>query len=329
MRRTLLLILPLMSGVLLASTAAFGDTLTVTRQSIIEWKPVYAEVETRDRVPARARIGGTISALGVTEGDRVQAGQRVANVEDTKLMFQIEGLDAQLAAYGSQLDQAQTDLERGQSLSERGVISNQSLQALQTSVNVLKGQITSLESERQVVSRQIEEGDVLAPEAGVVLSVPLSKGGVVMAGEEVATIGAGGAFLRLGVSERYADTLKQGDTIEITEGGAAKEGTLAKIYPLIESGRVEADVEVDGLDATFVGRRVQVRLPVGSHDGILVPAAALTQSSGLDFVTVNLASGASFERVVVPGNRVDNDGVVWVEILSGLAAGDVVVTSHE
>tara|TARA_R110001583_G_scaffold138983_1_gene290923 strand:+ start:125966 stop:126937 length:972 start_codon:yes stop_codon:yes gene_type:complete len=323
-----MLILPLMSGSFLAIAPAFGETLTVTSQAVIEWKPVYAEVETRDRVPARARIGGTISALDVTEGDMVEAGQRVAIIEDTKLLFQIEGIDAQLDAYGSQLDQAQADLDRGQSLSERGVISNQSLQALQTNVNVLEGQITSLRSERQVVARQIEEGEVLAPEAGLVLSVPVSKGGVVFAGEEVATIGAGGAFLRLGVSERYADTLKQGDTIEITEAGGATSGTLAKIYPLIEGGRVQADVEVEGLETTFVGRRVQVRLPVGSHEGLLVPATALTQSGGLDFVTVDLTSGPS-ERVVVPGNRIETDGVVWVEILSGLTAGDVVVTSHE
>lgn len=328
MRRTLMLILPLMSGSFLAIAPAFGETLTVTPQAVIEWKPVYAEVETRDRVPARARIGGTISALDVTEGDMVEAGQRVAIIEDTKLLFQIEGIDAQLDAFGSQLEQAQADLDRGQSLSERGVISNQSLQALQTNVNVLESQITSLKSERQVVARQIEEGEVLAPEAGLVLSVPVSKGGVVFAGEEVATIGAGGAFLRLGVSERYADTLKQGDTIEITEAGTATSGTLAKIYPLIEGGRVQADVEVEGLETTFVGRRVQVRLPVGSHDGLLVPETALTQSGGLDFVSVDLPSGPS-DRVVVPGNRVETDGIVWVEILSGLTAGDVVVTSHE
>lgn len=328
MRRTLLLTMMLLPGSILVGHPALSETLSLTPQPITEWKPVYAEVEPRDQVPARARIGGTITTLNVTEGDLVEAGQRVALIEDTKLLFQIEGIDAQLDAYNSQLVKAQDDLTRGESLSERGVISTSSLQALQTNVTVLEGQITSLQAERQVVSRQIEEGEVLAPEAGVVLDVPVSKGAVIMSGEQVALIGAGGTFLRLGVSERYADRLTEGDTIQILGAGEAQTGTLAKIYPLIQGGRVEADVEVENLDARFVGRRVQVQLPVGSHDALLVPQTALTQSGGLDFVSVEI-DGHQSKRVVVPGNEVMLEGGAYVEILSGLSAGDAVVIDHE
>lgn len=328
MRRALLLTMTLLPGTILVGSPALSETLTLSPQVVTEWKPVYAEVETRDQVDARARIGGTITTLDVTEGDIVTAGQRVALIEDTKLQFQIEGIDAQLTSYASQLEKAQDDLERGQSLSERGVISTSSLQSLQTNVNVLEGSITSLKADRQVISRQIEEGEVLAPEDGVVIDVPVSKGGVIVSGETVATVAAGTAYLRLGVSERYADNLHEGDGIEIYESNGTREGKLVKIYPLIEDGRVEADVEVEGLDASFIGRRVQVRLPVGSHDGLLVPPSALRQEGGLDFVTVETHGHAS-ERVVVPGNTVHVDGEELVEILSGLSAGDVVVTSHE
>ncbi|TNE68324.1 MAG: efflux RND transporter periplasmic adaptor subunit [Rhodobacteraceae bacterium] len=328
MRRAFMLTMTFLPGLLLAGSPALSETLTLSPQSVTEWKPVYAEVETRDQVPARARIGGTITTLDVTEGDLVKAGQRVALIEDTKLQFQIEGIDAQLTAYASQLEKAQDDLARGQSLSERGVISTSSLQALQTNVNVLEGQITALQADRQVIARQIEEGEVLAPEDGMVIDVPVSRGAVIMGGENVATIAAGNAYLRLGVSERYAGNLKQGDDIEIYEIGGTRLGKLAKIYPLIESGRVEADVEVEGLDASFIGRRVQVRLPVGSHEALLVPVTALSQEGGLDFVTVETHGHAS-ERVVVPGNTLHLEDGDYVEILSGLSAGDVVVTSHE
>ncbi|MCA0042909.1 efflux RND transporter periplasmic adaptor subunit [Celeribacter litoreus] len=328
MRRAHLLSCLLLPGTVMAALPAVSEELTITTQTVTEWKPVYAEVETRDQVPARARIGGTITTLDVSEGDIVEAGQRVALIEDTKLLFQIEGIDAQLDAYNSQLEKARDDLTRGESLADRGVISTSSLQALQTNVTVLEGQITALQSNRQVVARQIEEGQVLAPEAGVVIDVPVAKGAVIMAGENVATVASGGAYLRLGVSERYARDLAEGDKIEISEDGETREGTLAKIYPLIQSGRVEADVEVEGIDASFVGRRVQVRLPVGTRDALLVPETALSKSGGLDFVTI-VSHGHEAEHVVVPGNTVIMDGEAYVEILSGLSAGDVVVTSHE
>ena len=90
-------------------------------------------------------------------------------------------------------------------------------------------------------------------------------------GEALAVVGGGGVFLRLAVPERHATDLAEGDAIEIGAGGEVQIGTLAKLYPQIEGGRVQADVEVDGLDQSFVGRRILVRLPVGERQAILVP----------------------------------------------------------
>lgn len=321
---------PLLLALSLSALAAplAAETLEVTPRTLTEWKPVYGMVETRDTVPARARIGGTVVTLAVTEGDRVEAGARLAMIEDPKLGFQIDAVDARLAALRSQLGTAEADLTRGEQLLERGVIASQRVEQLQTAVRVLEGQITSLEAERLVVLRQIEEGEVLAPEAGIVLSVPVSRGSVVTPGEAVAVVGGGGVFLRLAVPERHATDLAEGDAIEIGTGGTVLTGRLAKLYPQIEGGRVQADVEVEGLDRSFVGRRVPVRLPVGERQAILVPEAALSRAGGLDFVTVETEAGP-VERAVVPGQTVAHNGKTWREILTGLAAGDVVVTGHE
>jgi len=305
-----------------------GGTLEVTPRTLTEWKLVYGQVETRDTVPARSRLGGTVVTLAVTEGDRVEAGQRLALIEDPKLNFQIDAVDARLAALRSQLDTARADLVRGEQLLERGVIASQRVEQLQTAVTVLDGQISSLGAERLVVERQIEEGEVLAPEGGIVLSVPVSRGSVVTPGEALAVVGGGGVFLRLSVPERHAGDLAQGDPIEIGTGGDILTGRLAKLYPRIEGGRVQADVEVDGLDQSFIGRRVPVRLPVGERQAILVPQTALTRAGGLDFVTVETPAGP-VERAVVPGQTVEREGETWREILTGLAAGDTLVTPDE
>ena len=192
----------------------------------------------------------------------------------------------------------------------------------------------SLQSERLVNERLIVEGAILAPEAGMVLSVPISRGSVVAPGEAAAVIGGGGVFLRLAVPERHAGALAEGDEIELGAGssGLASErrtGRLVKLYPQIEDGRVQADVEVDGLDSRFVGQRLPVLLPVGKRLAILVPANALSRQGGLDFVTVESSQGGTRRRAVVPGGSVNRDGIVWREILSGLSAGDVVVTEDE
>lgn len=325
-RRLLVLgIVPLLA---FAAPHAQADSLTVEAVEVTEWKSVYGEVETRDRVPARARIGGTIDALDVTEGDRVEAGQQIALVEDSKFAFQLESIDAQIETLRARLATARTEQQRGETLLERGVITSQRYDQLRTDVDVIEGQIRSLEAEKLVLQQRVTEGAILSPQSGIVLSVPVARGSVVTPGEAIAVIGGGGVFLRLALPERHAEALSEDDEIIIGSEGSQRAGRLAKLYPQIEGGRVQADVEVADLDARFVGRRVPVRLPIGTRQAILVPAATLSTQSGLDYITIDGPDGPVM-RVVVPGDVVDRNGTAWREILTGLSVGDRVVTPDE
>ena len=292
----------------------------VTPQTVTEWKAIYGRIETQDRIPARARIGGTLRDLSVREGDLVTAGQVLGEVVDEKLDFQISALDSRLQATASQLENAESELARGEELLARGVTTAQRLDALRTQADVFRNQIAALQSERRLIEQQAAEGRVLAPISGRVLTVPVTTGAVIMPGEVLATIGGGGFFLRLAVPERHASMLSEGDTIRIDAAGGPVQGRLAKLYPQIENGRVIADVEVPALDEGFVDARVLVRLQIGTRQALLVPEAALSQRFGLDYAQVG-----TVERVVVPGQQHDVDGASYIEILSGLSAGDIVV----
>lgn len=310
-------------GFLAFSPAAFAESLTVTAQPVTDWKAVYGQIEAQTRLPARARLGGTLVSLNAVEGDRVEAGQVLARVVDDKLDLRLRAVDAQLQSLQSQLENAQSELERGEALLQRGVTTVQRLDALRTQVDVLTGQIEATRAERSVVEQQATEGDVLAPIAGLVLTVPAAAGAVVMPGEAVATIGGGGFFLRLAIPERHARALNEGDAIEIDGAGDGATGRLARVYPQIENGRVIADVAVEGLAEAFVDARVLVRLAVGQRTALLVPETAVTTRAGLDFVTV--AGAHQGERAVMLGQRHEKGGVVLREILSGLAGGETVV----
>ncbi|WP_256752306.1 efflux RND transporter periplasmic adaptor subunit [Mesorhizobium sp. Mes31] len=317
--------MPLLFAALLAASPALAGTLTLAPTTVTEWKAVYGRVEARDTVPARARIGGLIVDLAVTEGELVKAGQKIATVQDDKIAFQVAALDAQLRALQAQLETAQSELARGQTLVDKGVMTAQRLDQLRTEVDVARNQLAATEAQRSVIVQQGAEGDVFAPGDGRVLTVPVTRGAVIMAGEVVANIGGGGVFLRLAVPERYAASLKQGAAIRINAGGKESAGRLAKIYPQIDNGRVIADVEVDNLDTDFIDARVLVELPVAERSALLVPASAIQTRSGIDFVRV-ATGGAQAERAVVTGERTRRADGDYVEILTGLAAGDVVVT---
>tara|TARA_R110002124_G_scaffold63350_6_gene172953 strand:+ start:4437 stop:5405 length:969 start_codon:yes stop_codon:yes gene_type:complete len=300
---------------------ALAGTLTIEPLSLPVWKAVYGQVEARNTMPARARIGGTLVSLVVSEGDAVTAGQVIGTVQDDKIGFQVTALDAQLRALTAQLDNAESELARGKTLVDRGVATAQQLDLLSTQADVFRNQIAARQAEREVVLEQAAEGAVLAPADGKVLTVPVTEGAVILSGETIATIGGGGFFLRLAIPERYAPLLVQGASLRVETGDTSAVGTLVKLYPQIENGRVVADVDVNDLPTAFVEARLLVRVPVGSRQALMVPVAALTSRAGLDFVTVETEEGSS-ERTVVVGER-DGDAI---EILTGLAAGDRVIT---
>lgn len=310
---------------LLTTFPAMAGEFRVAPVQIDDRKAVIGTVEPVRQLLARARIGGTVSTLKAREGDLVQAGAEIAVVRDEKLVLQLQALDQRIRSQQAQRDQARVDFERVQELQRRGVSAQSQLDQSRTLLDVAERTLAAMEGDRSVVSQQMAEGAVLAPAAGRVLSVPISEGRVVMAGDTIATMAEDRYILRLSLPERHAQIMREGDTVQIGARGGQdesveqrREGRVRLVYPEITGGRVIADVEVSGLGDYFVGERTRVYVSTGKRDGLVVPQAALYKRAGVFFV--RLKSGE--EVVVQPGDRIGDN----VEALSGLRSGDIVVT---
>jgi RND family efflux transporter MFP subunit len=320
--------LPLLAlaAVLAAGAPVHAAEFEVRPVEVADVKAVFGRVESRFVVPARARIGGTLVALEVAEGDLVAQGARIARVDDEKIAPQLAAADARVRATRSELTNARTEYERAQQLFARGAVTQARVDDTRTRVDVLANQVAQAEAERAVVAQQAAEGDVIAPVAGRVLTVPSRRGAVVLPGEPVATVAGGGVFLRLALPERHATLLAAGAAVEIGEEGGrgARRGRVERVYPLIENGRVTADVAVEGLSDAFVGARVLVRVPVATRAAIAVPPAAITTRAGLDVARIATPGGPR-EVSVVAGGLVETPQGPRREVLSGLRAGDRVI----
>lgn len=317
---------------ILAPAAASAAEFTVTALARPDIKAVFGQVQSRDVVPARARIGGTIVELSIEEGSAVKAGDVVAVVVDDKLALQLDAVDARLKALGAELANAQTELDRAKRLLQSGVVPKSRVDQLQTQVDVLTNQVTAAQADRAVLLQQQQEGNVIAPAPGRILSVPVTRGSVVMPGEPIARIAGGGYYLRLSLPERHAAHIAVGDEVTVGSRGMMElgqkapvgKGRVAKVYPEIEGGRVLADVEVEGLGDFFVGERTRVWVPVAERTVIAVPETAIVTRYGIDYVKV-AGSAGEVDVPVIAGTRFEDGGQRMVEILSGLSAGDKVV----
>jgi multidrug efflux system membrane fusion protein len=321
-------ILPLFLALFSSGAAIAADSYVIHTTEVADRKAVIATVEPVHQLAARARIGGTIVSLAVKEGDTVAAGAQIALVADEKLALQMQALDARIASQQSQRDQAKTDYDRTAELARRGVSTQTQLDQAKTNLDVAERNLAAMRSDRDVVAQQANEGAVLAPGAGRVLTVPVSVGRVVLPGETIATLAEDQFVLRLELPERHARFLRAGDAVRIGSRGLkderqaeTREGRVRIVYPEIQGGRVLADVDVSGLGDYFVGERTRVYIDTGSRRTIIVPASYVYRRAGVNYV--RLASGD--EVVVQPGETREDGDIKSIEILAGLKDGDRLV----
>ena len=178
--------------------------------TVTEWKAVYGRVEARIRYP-HARVSAALSLIcPLPKAIWSRQVRRSRRCRTTRSLFRSRNWMPNSGPFRRSWKQAQSELGRGQTLVGKGIVTAQRLDQLRTEVDVARNQLAATEAQRSVIVQQGAEGDVLAPGDGRVLTVPITRGAVIMTGEVVAIIGGGGVFLRLAVPERHIAMLETG-----------------------------------------------------------------------------------------------------------------------
>lgn len=305
---------------------AVGERLTVQAGEIKQSKPLAGEITTRKQAEALARIPGILVELGVHEGDEVKKGQLIGRVVETRLAYETSAYDAQTASAIAQAENARADLERVKFLYNRGFYAKSRLDQAQASFRSAEAQVQAARSQRAASAALVAEGAVVAPSSGRVLRADVPQGSAVTAGMSVATITSGPPVLRLDVPESLAGQLRLGAVVTVQGESElnGREGTVVQVYPAVSGGRIRADVEMPGLTADFVGRRVSVLLDVGSRTGMTLPRRFVTNRFGIDYVELAANDGSATS---VPVQTAPTRDPGQIEIISGVSGGDVLIAA--
>jgi RND family efflux transporter MFP subunit len=305
--------------------AAIGERFTVTAQTVADLKPVAATVTTRKMADARARIGGTLVRLTVKEGDVVRQGQVIGQVVDQRIGLETRAYDAQVGAAQAEYARAQADLSRIQDLYDHGVYAKARLEQSQAAAKAAAGALGAVRAQRAASAESGAQGVILAPADGRVLQIAVPAGSVVTPGQSVATITAGEVVIRVETPEADARGLKTGQTVALSSGDlgpGVTQATISQIYPAVSAGRVTADLTAPGLSPQFVGQRVRLSLPIGQRQALVAPARMVFSRFGVDYVRVVAKDGSASDA---PVQTAPTAAPGKLEILSGLASGDILV----
>ena len=305
--------------------AAAAEVFEVKERGVDDLKAVYATVRSTDEINARVRTGGTVASLAISRGSEVHVGDILATVADEKLALKMKSIDAQIVGLTSRAETARVELQRQEQLAQKGFAASAKLDEARAASEVASNALKSAQAERAVLTKQVQEGEVLAPANGRVLTLPVTAGTVVMPGETIAKIAANAYVLRLELPERHARFIQKGDPVVIgsreLSGSDAPigKGTITLVYPELQDGHVIANAQAEGLGKYFVGERVLVWIAAGKRQEIVVPRAYLFRRFGLDYARLEEKDGKTIDIVVQLGQqaRFEDHGTAFVEVLGG------------
>ena len=186
----------------------------------------------------------------------------------------------------------------------------------------------SMQSGLGIARANLDALQLRAPVAGQLSGFSVQVGQSLQRGERVGQIDSPGRNkLIAGVDEFYLGRVQLQQKASLDFGGKRYEARVTKIYPQVQNGQFQVDLQFLGDEPKNIqrGQTMQARLTLGDPaPALLVPNGAFYNETGGNWIFVVTPDGSSaVKRNVCLGRR----NAEFIEVLEGLEPGEKVLTS--
>ncbi len=190
--------------------------------------------EVRARVESRLgfRVGGKIVKRQAELGQRVAAGQVLAQLDPRDYQLAADAARAQVAAASTNRDLAAADFKRYATLKDQNFISGAELERREATLKAAQAQLDQARAQLASQGNQASYTSLLADAAGVVTAIEAEPGQVVTAGMPVVRIARDGPRdVVFSVPEDKVGAIKAGSDVAVRawSGNAALHGKVREI----------------------------------------------------------------------------------------------------
>ena len=290
--------------------------------------------EVRARVESRLgfRVAGKIVQRQAELGQRVKAGQVLAQLDPRDYQLAADAARAQLASATTQRDLAAADFKRFQALKDQNFISGAELERRSATLKAAQATLDQARAQLSSQGNQTTYTTLVADVAGVVTGIEAEPGQVVAAGTPVVRIAQDGARdVVFAVPEDKVGQIQPGQDVTVRgwSGGAPLAGRVREVAASADAATrtYQVKVALEGAEVPALGSTVYVTPKALSHAGVAaikLPTSALRQEGQATAVWVyDPATSTVNSQVVQIATADGNDAVV----ASGLTPGMQVVAT--
>ncbi len=286
-------------------------------------------------LPARSaniafEFGGTVQFMLVDEGDRIEEGDLLAQLDTALLAIERRQLQAQLEEADANLRLARANLVRHMSLETDGFASQQRRDELEAGRDAMAATISRLQATLDGNQVRQQKAHLYAPFAGVIGERFLEEGSSAGAGAPVLRIlEIGQMEAHVGVPRQLAQNLSVEQFVSVQLGERIEQGQILAVGAELkaQSHTVKVRIQLPPQNL-LAGSLVQLRLADSiAGPGFSVPQSALTASMrGLWRVYVLAPAGGNLYRVEARELQLLYSDQLRAFVEGGLKSGETVVT---
>ncbi|QNN56143.1 efflux RND transporter periplasmic adaptor subunit [Diaphorobacter ruginosibacter] len=295
--------------------------------------PLHAQLEYSAEVRARVesrlgfRVPGKIVERQAELGQKVKAGQLLAQLDARDYQLSAQAAQAQVNAAKTQRDLAAADFQRYSKLKEQSFISGAELERREASLKAAQASLDQASAQLASQGNQASYTRLVADVSGVITGIDAEPGQVVAAGASVVRIAQDGARDAVfSVPEDKVAQVRAGQPVAIRPWaeGANLKGTVREVAasadPVTRTFLVK--VAIEGAQVPPLGATVYVEPSALGREGVValtVPTTALRQEGGQTAVWIyDAASGTVRSQAVQVATADGNQAVIAGGIQPGM-----------
>jgi multidrug efflux system membrane fusion protein len=303
------------------------EVAPVARQSIAGQVHASGAIEAFETIEVSARVAGILDRLLVSEGDRVEPGAPLAEIDGERYRLALASAEAQRARAQAALEDATLGLSRRQDLAKDGMVAAEVLDQSRIRLAQAQADLAVAVAAADRARLDLRDATVLAPLGGVIQARRAVTGGYLQVGAPLVTLVQRDPMqVRCYITVAEASLLAPGlkVSIRLRDRATVLPGTIRLVAGAADPGTrlVAVIARLDAADAkVWPGAFAEVVIDLPARSGIVVPGLALriTENGILAYV---VEQGKLVERrLEVAGHEADGA----VEVLTGLTPGERLV----
>ncbi|WP_414039871.1 efflux RND transporter periplasmic adaptor subunit [Acidithiobacillus sp. M4-SHS-6] len=304
-----------------------APVMQIGGKNMAAYSQIPGTVIAAHQVQISSRLSGYIRHLDLREGQAVKAGQLLFEVDPTVVQAQVQQAQAGLTEAQSSLSDARSNYERFKALYAQQAIPEKQWDQVKSAYAMAQARAAAARAGIASAQAQMRYAQVTAPFSGIIINKQAQNGDMASPGQPVLTLANTSRLeVRFAAGSALFRSLKMGQTVDVVAEGRRIPTTVLDLVSaadaMTHAHTVKLSLPADS--HLHAGNYVTVEAPLAARQVITVPASALQDRAGIPGVFVVDAHGIAHYRMVRRGPETPHG----VEILSGLSAGERVVTGN-